>query len=76
MEHDNLKGVDYIDKNGLGCVTSIDVLLLMQMPVRTNFTVLQPHFPHSGPTHPVDLRFTRRRNGVHDFAKELVSPLY
>ena len=43
MGHDNLKGVDYIEKNGLERVTSI--VLLMQMSVRTNFTVLQPHFP-------------------------------
>jgi hypothetical protein len=27
MEHDDLKGVDYIEKNGLERVTSIDVLL-------------------------------------------------
>lgn len=30
MEHDDLKGVNYIEKNGLERVTSVDVLLLMQ----------------------------------------------
>jgi len=30
MKHDNLNGADYIEKNGLERVTSIDVLLLMQ----------------------------------------------
>jgi hypothetical protein len=55
MEHDNLKGADYIEKNGLERFMSVDVLLLMQMSVRTNFTVLQPHFPHAGPTHPVGM---------------------
>jgi hypothetical protein len=72
----NSKGVNYIEKNGLERVTSIDVLLLMQRSVWINFTVLQPHFPHAGPTHPVGLSFTLGSYGVHDFAKELVSPLY
>jgi hypothetical protein len=70
-----LKGVDYIEKNGLERVTSIDVLL-MQMSVRTNFTVLQPHFPHAGPTQPVVPSSHLGSYGVHDFTKELVSPLY
>ena len=33
MEYDNLKGVDYIERNGLERVTSIGVLLLMQVSV-------------------------------------------
>jgi hypothetical protein len=74
MKHNNLKGV-YIEKNGLERVTSIDVLLLMS--VRINFTVLQPHFPHSGPTQPVRPSSPHLGSfGVHDFTKELVSPLY
>jgi hypothetical protein len=74
MGHDNLKGVNYIEKNGLERVASIDVLLVMQMLAGINFTVLQPHFPHAGPTHPVGPEFTLVRTAFMTLRRSLFRP--
>ena len=60
-------------KNGLERVTSI-VLLLMQILVRINFTVLQPHFPHAGPAHPIGPSSLRFRTVFMTSRKSLFRP--
>lgn len=71
-----LKKVDYVEKNGFERVTSIDVQLLMQMSVWTELYSSSATLPTSRPDttgRELTLRF---RPWIHDFTKELVSPLY
>jgi hypothetical protein len=73
-----LKGVDYIENNGLERVTSIGVLLLllMQMSVRTELYSSSATLPTFRPDAAGRPHLHFGSYGVHDFTKELVSPLY
>ena len=74
--HDNLNEDDYIEKDDLELITIVVERCPLASISKMNFTVLQPHFPrYTGPMYP-GLSYLNYRSCVHDFSKELVSPLY